>query len=243
MKIIINQPCGIGDIIFCMTIARRWKEEGHEIYWPVLPQFLEGLKRGYPDIIFMDWRTIKIDYERKDEHDTVIDGTQYRVIPLRWNVEIMNVPYFSCMSSKYSLFGWDFKDWKEKAMWWRDEEQENKLLDFYRSQSLTEGYNVVNRIYGSDMKLSIPLSKINPGNGQFCLPLMGDKNIFSLFDYAKVLENASEIHTVSTSILYLLELLDIQCPIHLYERPTDPGFKQVNYLFTKPYILHDGFNN
>lgn len=231
MKVIVNQYFGIGDIIFCMTIARRWKEEGHEIYWPVLPQFLEGLKRAYPDIIFMDWRTIKIDYERKDEHDIVIDGTQYRIIPLRWNVEIMNVPYSSCMSSKYSLFGWDFKEWKEKAFFERGKAREIRLANEV-GDKWDKPYTLINRFFGSNSQFEADIRE----KGIEMRSVPG----YSLFDWAYLIENAETIHTVNSSILYLLELLDLKAKeIHLYSRkPIEPDHRNTEYLFTKPYILH-----
>lgn len=223
MKILINQPWGIGDIIFCMTIARRWIKEGHSILWPVLPQFVSQLQRAYPDITFCDWRNVKADYNRRDEHD----WNNYRVVPLRWNVEIMNVPYHRCMETKYTMFNLDFKGWKELAMWNRTE-KEDELFAWANRKP----YRVINRTFGSDGKMEVEIESRSSDI------IMMPSNKYSLFDWAKVLENATEIHTVSTSILYLLEILDINCPIHLYPRPTDPHFKQVDYLFTKPYILH-----
>lgn len=230
MNIFINQPFGIGDIIFCMTIARRYIKEGHKVMWGVFPQFLEGLQRAYPDVNFVDYRSVNVNYELKDEHDTVIDNKTYRVLPLRWNVELLNVPYDKCMGTKYTLVGSDYKDWKGGAMWQRDEQKENELFDLVYHFPLE--YKFVNNNFQSDAK------------GKTKIQTVGDTidmriiDGYSLFDWVKVIEKASEIHTVSTSILYILELLDLKMPIHLYPRPTDPKFKQVSYLFTKDYILH-----
>lgn len=217
-----------------MTIARRWKDQGNEIYWPVLPQFLDGCTRAYPDINFMDWRTIKIDYENRNEHDVVIDGLEYRVVPLRWNVENLNVPYSRCMETKYSWFGWDFREWKEKAHFKRDKTKEKELFDNWW---LTGEYIIVNKNYQSDFKGEKQIktdSFLDSADVLKMKPIKG----FSLFDWCYLLEHAKEIHTVSTSLLYILEMLDLKCPIHLYARPTDPNFDQVKYLFTKNYILH-----
>lgn len=232
MRIVINQPWGLGDIIFCMTIARRWKEQGNEIYWPVLPQFVDGCKRAYPDIIFMDWRTMAVDYENRNEHDIVIDGLEYRVVPLRWNVENLNVPYSRCMETKYSWFGWDFKEWKEKAHFKRDAEREQECYSALIGQATQEEYTLVNRYFGSNsqFKAEIPAYGVS----------MNRANGYSLFDYAKLIENATYIYVANSSILYLLELLDLKAKeIHLYcRKPIEKDFKNTEYLFTKPYILH-----
>jgi hypothetical protein len=42
---------------------------------------------------------------------------------------------------------------------------------------------------------------------------------FTLFDWSKIIENASEIHTVSTSNLFLLETLTLKADkINIYPR-------------------------
>lgn len=233
MNIFINQYFGIGDIIFSMTIAKRYTEQGYKVTWGVLPQFLDGLKRAYPMITWVDWQLFPIDYNKRVEHDVLVDGVWYRVLPLRWNVEILGVPYNDCMKSKYDLVGMDWRDWREGAMWERDEKKENELYNWY-NEKWTEGkeYRLLNLTYGSEgrMQIDIPIMQGDV--------IMHPKTKYSIFDWATVLENAKEIHTVSTSLFYLLELLDLKCPLHLYPRPTDPKFKHINYLFTKPYILH-----
>lgn len=226
LKIFINQPFGIGDCIFLITIARQWIKEGHSITWGVFPQFLEGLQRAYPEIEWLDWQTVPIDYNNRNEHDS----HGYRVVPMRWANEIMGESYNNCMRNKYDLLKLDYKTWKDNAMWLRDSKKEDDL--FEKVYHFPVNYKLVNNNYQSDFK-----GKTNIPTGADCIDMRVIDD-YSLFDWAKVLENASEIHTVSTSLLYLLEILDINCPIHLYPRPTDPKFKQVDYLFTKPYILH-----
>lgn len=231
MKIIINQYFGIGDIIFCMTIARRWIKEGHEIYWPVLPHFVEGLQRAYLDVNFVNWKDWKIDYERRNEHDVLIDGKEYRVIPLRWNVEIMNVPYSRCMETKYGMFGWDYKEWKEDAMFTRSEQRENELAA-YLGIDFTTSYTLTNKYFGSNSQFHLDI----PVKGVEIRTIKG----FSLFDYSKLLENAEHIHVANSSILYLLELLDLKAKsVHLYARkPQEQDFRNTQYIHSKKYVLH-----
>lgn len=229
MNILINQRFGIGDCIYSMTIARKWMAEGHSITWPVLPQFVSQLQRAYPDVEWLDCNSVKADYNKREEHD----WGKYRVVPLAWANEIMKEPYTNCMRNKYDLLQLDYQDWRKGAMWERDERREAALLRTVGCK----GFTIVNDTFGSDGKLKVSIPQQNK---EFRLSI---KDGISLFDYAILLEQASEIHTVSTSIIYLLEMLDITCPIHLYPRPTDPKFKQVSYLFTKPYILHESTNS
>jgi hypothetical protein len=41
----------------------------------------------------------------------------------------------------------------------------------------------------------------------------------NLFDWIKVFENAKEIHTVETSVYYILEKLNLE-NVHIYAKPT-----------------------
>lgn len=229
MQIIINQFFGIGDVIFCQNIAKRFMDMGHSITWPVLPHFLEGLQRAYPKITFVDMNSLRMDYERQDEHD----WNGYRVVPLRFSDSLTGGTYDQCMASKYQLFGWNYSDWKDGAMWYIDND---RCEDLYFSLGLEIGeqYNLINCVYQSDFKGNKP---IHVNNG-FVNVNMREIEGFSLFDWAFVLMNAENIHTVSTSLFYLLELLPLSGRVHLYPRPNDPKFKHIDYLFTKNYILH-----
>lgn len=231
MKVVINQYFGIGDVIFCQTLANDLIKQGHEVIWPVMVYFVEDLQRAYPNIKFVDYKTFPIDYDRRDEHDS----GQYRVIPLRWNVEILGVHYNDCMKSKYSLFEQDWTRWRESAMWVRNQERENTLYNIVTRGA--ENYNFVNKTFASNFKGKVSI-KLDNG-----LPIVEMSQLFgfSLFDWAKVLENAAEIHTVSTSIIYLLEMLDLKAKeIHLYDRKVKgQGLANIDYILQKhQYILH-----
>lgn len=241
MTIIPNQYFGIGDVIFCQTLVNQIAN-GNPIVWPVMPQFVEGLNRAYPHITFVDWRTFKIDYERKDQYEIDIEPYgKCTVLPIRWADNIMKVPYTHCMRAKYDLYGLDYRDWKDKAMWERDKLREAELmLEYDYSSDLETMYPFIfkNVIFGSDCKLKINIKDVTFSG----IPTIEMYPIdrFSLFDWAAIIRCAEQIHTVSSSILYMLELLPLQAKeIHLYARkPIETHFKNVDYLFTKPYILH-----
>lgn len=229
MKIAPTQKFGKGDIIFCQTIANDWIAEGHTVVWETQTEWVEGLSRAYPKVKFVPDGTLPIDFNLRHEHDC--EG--YRVVPLRWSVEIMKAPYADCMKTKYSMFNQHYMRWKEGAMWQRTVEREKALFDKL-GLNIGETYVVVNETYQSDLKGH---KAIHHNAGCRTIKMRTIEG-FSLFDWALVLERAKEIHTVSTSLFYLLEMLDLRQPIHLYPRNTDPRFDHIKYLFTKPYILH-----
>lgn len=217
-----------GDIIFTQTLIRNIAEEGR-ILWGVESSFVDGLIRAYPDIFFLDKNLLSVDYNRKEqysEHGAI-------VIPIRWADTNARVPYNRCMEIKYTTYGYDWQDWRKKAMWTRNIPAENSLFSML---GLVEGqqYTLVNRFFGSQSQFAAQILV----NGIEMLTMPN----YSLFDWAKVIENASAIHTASTSIIYLLELLDLKAPeIHLYPRkPITDHFRDVDYILQKhKYIFHE----
>lgn len=230
MQLIINQFQGIGDVIFSITIARNYIRDGHTVLWPVAPHFVEGLQRAYPDIEFKDMNLVNIDYERRDFHW----NKESYVVPLRWAREMLEVPYKYCMRSKYDIMDFMIDSWRDNAMWERDHSREKFLFDSL-GLSHDEPYNLVNKTFRSDFTGRV---HVKVENDYKCVEMQHYEN-YSLMDWTKVMLHAKEIHTVSTAIIYLLELLPITAAVHLYPRiPDEHNFENVDYLFTKPYILH-----
>lgn len=231
-KALFLQPFGIGDIIWSQAIAHRFMFAGYEITWPVYPQFLEGLVRAYPSI---NWVNIN-GYEKymNIKTDGFIDG--YEIVPIRWCVEITGLPYNKCMEAKYIMYDLDFNMWKEFAMPIRDYEYEEEL--FYKVLGLKdlEEYRLINRFFRSD---SSGCAQI-PHEAHIRTVEMCSILDYSLFDWMMVIERAAEIHTVSTSLLYLLELMDLDTTPEIYLRwPDEKNFKNIDGITTKKYKFHN----
>lgn len=227
MKLIIIQYFGAGDVIFEQTLVRKLAKN-YPVMWPVEPHMVSGFNRAYPHIMFVDRTTLNIDYNSKEDY--IKDGVRY--LPLRWADQILKVPYSQCMSAKYQLFDMNFNIWKQDAMWVRDRKKEQELFDYL---GLKEGmeYTLVNRFFGTQSQLVAPIKE----QGIEMCTIPG----FSLFDWALVLERASQIFTVSTSVIFLLELLDLKAPVvNLFPRtPIETDFRNVEYILQKQkYIKH-----
>lgn len=221
------QAFGIGDIIFCNTLVRKLAA-GDKILWGCEGHFADGLNRAYGDITFIDKSMMNIDYNRRDDY--ILNGV--RVLPLRWSDVNAGVPYDRCMSQKYLNYGVDYNTWTDQAMWNRDKEKEVELM---RVLGIEEGmdFTLVNRFFGSNSQLVAPIKE----KGIEMCTVEG----FSLFDWSGIIERASAIHVVSSSIIYLTELLNLKAPaVHLYRRaPIESDFRNVEYLLKRQnYILH-----
>lgn len=235
MYIVPNQPFGIGDVIFCQTLVNKIAN-GNPILWPVWPQFVDQLNRAYPHIRFVDYRTAGFDHNRKDHYEGVhAEYGAFVQLPLRWADHILKVPYNDCMRAKYDLYGLDFETWRECAMW-QARPSEGRLMANTLPFLDSEDYTLVNRMFGSEMKHTVPIPKFP--NELTMYPMYG----YSMFDWAHNIEQASAIHTVNTSIIYLLEMLELKAPeIHLYQRPiAGQTFDNIKYILKRhKYVFHE----
>ena len=232
MIVIPNQWFGLGDIIFEHTLIRELVTNEDRVIWPVSSVLTEGLNRAYPDFTFVDMNLLRLNIERKEEFE--INGM--RVLPLRYADYILQLPYHMCMKAKYMLYGKNWEDWKRQAMWRRDPAREQALYD---ALGLKEGeqYNLINKYFRTDFS---GIAEINIGNGLRNIEMQAYQG-FSLFDWAKVIEEATQIHTVSTSIIYILELLQLKAlQVDLYLRkPDEKDFRNVDYILqSHKYVQH-----
>lgn len=234
MIIIPNQYFGIGDIIFTQTLVHELAQD-NKVLWPVLPEFVNQLNHAYSEFIFVDcYKNPIIDSSRRGDYV----WQDYRVLPLRFAQEQLKKPYKEVMRAKYDLYNMDWSRWKEKANYIRDHYKEESLHTTLvpKKDGVLIPYNLINNTFQSDAKGKLRLA-INNGLHNVH---MGVSEGYSLFDWSYLIEHATEIHTVSTSIIYLFELLDLKMPIHIYPRvPIERTLENIDYILTKDnYILH-----
>ena len=218
--ILISQPFGIGDAIFCQSIAQYFISKGHEVMWPVKEHYLNDLQKAYPQIKWVKETDVPAQWLKYKWKKTIQHlGQEVTVIPLRWANEIMRVPYKDCMRAKFHLMKMDWTTWKDHAMWLRSE-TEIKVPD--------EPFNLISNVFGSDFQHKANIKVKN-----------GLKNIYikqtpgkSLFDWASLMEQATEIHFVSSSNIYLLEMLNLVAKkICIYKRePVEHSHVNYEYI-------------
>lgn len=227
-----SQYFGLGDIIFSMALIEDFIKLGYDIVWDVQSDYV-NIQKHFPHIKFRDKKDSKINHERKEDR-ILNDGT--RVIPIRWADQILKRPFKDVMRAKYDLYHIDWNRWRE-VTWVRDEGAENRLFFEMLKLTLNEEYTLVNRNFRSNQtgKAIIDTTGL-PGKIIEMQAIEG----YTLFDWGKVIENATQIHTVSTSVNYMMEVMELKAKeLHLYLRkPDEKDFTFVDYIFKKPYIYH-----
>ena len=217
----VSQPFGVGDIIFSAALVEKFRP--HNVVWPVLPHFVDGCQRAYPQFSFVPW--YEPAHERRDEHYT----KDARYIPMRWAVENLRKSYSHVMRTKYDLY---FEDWQQwltvKPL--RDYEREKKLMTILNIAH-NERINLVSMKFGSDAALCRDISIANGLRTVEMAPVDG----FSLFDWIGIIETAKEIHAVSSSILYLAAMF-AKGKVFVYHRTRlvnkdENNFATVKYIF------------
>ncbi|OPZ16145.1 MAG: hypothetical protein BWZ05_02062 [Bacteroidetes bacterium ADurb.BinA245] len=224
MAVIVLQPHGLGDHIFCHGLVHQLADR-HEIVWPVLPHFLPGLKKAYPNI---NWLPVGIFGPQIEnvKRDCVINGN--RILPIRWADQLLRVPYKDCMRAKYDMFGLDWNSWVYFPFE-KDYSKAEQLFHNVLKIDETRQFRLINKRFTSLETKAVKIQENLEMQNIEMVSIPG----FSLFDWFLVIEKATEIHTVGTSINYLIEQLNVMAKeIVLYKRLPDE-----NHYHNYDYIL------
>lgn len=223
---------GLGDIIWCQTIAQDYIKEGYKILWPVNGVWLQALRYAYPDIEFVDYEMVPINYNDKRMYEE--NGFLY--LPIRFAEHLMGKPYKFHMESKYSYLGKDWQRWKEHAYPKRNIPKEFRLMHEL-GIVIGEPYNLISTVFGSDSNYKIEIDLKNNYKNISLKEISG----YSLFDWCSIIEGAENIYAVSSSSLYLFEILSLKArEVHIYTRlPIESNLDYVKFFISKNFILHE----
>jgi hypothetical protein len=207
MNILINQPAGIGDIIFCQKIAKIFETRGNTVVWPIA----ESINYLKDYIIFSG-------LGRAFNSDKVV------VVDL--DKSFLIDPNESVLKVKYKYCNLDWSDWRNYVSFNRNTAKE---LELFNKVCPDSEYVVINNFVGTPpnhVKYNIP----EPKNKKIVyMDILDDYNVF---DWCMVLENASEIYTIDTSINYIIEFLNIKASkLECYSRFKPSNFKHIEGLW------------
>jgi hypothetical protein len=226
-KIIINQFCGLGDILFSIPIVSSLHEMGYDIIWPIDPSFM-NIQKSFEFIKFIK----KDDFPMNYDSDSFIKDDDKLIIPLRYSNNLLNNGYpITCMSDKYKLVDMSLDSWKS-LKWQRDLDSENRLYFDVLGLKENEEYNLLNVNFSMGEKINIVNYDSNIRSVNFDI-IDG----FSILDWYKVIQNSTNIYTVGTSIVFMIEVIPtnrLKEYVLYARRPFENDCKYYNYLLSKP---------
>lgn len=233
-SVIINQPFGLGDCIFAQGIAHYYMAGGYKVYWPVKQMYLTDLKRAYPEIYWMHENMFH-------NGDPVVRHELLHALyaPIFWGSTFCCLEYETAMRAKYDMYGLDWQDWRKHAQWKRDAFKEMELFEMHNLDP-NDKFNLISRKFGGGSFDEISVDIQEPNNGLKTIFLKKIEG-FSLFDWAPFIAAATNIYMVSSSNIYLLEMMDLKAQeIHLYTRePRETDHKNYDYILQRhKYVLH-----
>lgn len=223
MKVIINQPFGVGDILFLSPLVANIDAE--HIIWPVVDHYY--WVKDY--IIIPNMQFIK-------QSEFNINNYQgYNEVPFQHS-HYMIPQAKDCMEAKYMLLEANPEMWKT-LNFTRNKTKEEQLKQYLNIKPDDKFIFVNNNFAGPEYNYKIDIKL------QTNLKIVYQKYIdgFSLLDWCGVLEQAEEIHTVSTAVFFVIESLKLEkTSLHLYPRkPLDKDLSPIKTLISNKWICHE----
>ncbi len=249
--IMICQPFGIGDLLFIQKIILHYASKGFNVVTPIwegvswMRHYLAPhqnveypLVKVAPDgVVSGDFKFAEPFFRLSDAagpNGDVSTGT-FKT-PLLYNggdeengfiFLALGSSYMwlndKVMPSKYRFCELDFKDWTRYVHLKRRMSVEKEL--YYDILGLKDDsrYTLVNEECSSH-KLAFDV----PGNVVRLRRVDG----FTLFDWLYVLEKASQVVTIDTSLVLLAEILKIAAPLTMVSRYDPPSFDSVSEILS-----------
>jgi hypothetical protein len=223
MKVIINQPFGIGDILFLNPLIKQLDIE--QAIWPIIDHYY-----WIKDYISIDNLTFI-----KSSEFNLSNYEDYVEVPLQ-HAHSFILQANDCMEAKYMLLEADPELWRTLSFT-RNTEKENQLKQYLNISPDDKFIFVNNNFAGPEFNYKVDINlKTN-------LRIIYQEYIedFTLLDWCGVLEQADEIHTVSTSLFFVIEALRLEKTLlHLYPRkPLDKDLSPIKTLISNKWICHE----
>jgi len=208
-KLGIIQSRGLGDIIIGIPIAGYFRDQGYEIYWPILEQFIPNVEKNVP---WIKWVPLRYDAPGRYFYDVPIERLKTlgmdEIIPLYQHLSghtFAEEKYFQFTKFdqyKYICSGVPFLNkWRLAEYITRDHEREQALYD---RLVINDNYVVVHR-KGSDFEAKVDLS-IVPSDWQI---IEITEQTPCIFDWLKILESAQSLIMVDSVFANLVDQLNI----------------------------------
>ena len=230
-KCLINQPCGLGDVLLSSKIGQHFSSLGYEVVWPV-EQIYKNLSNNITlenNISFPcvhDFYSLKMKYEtlKRTEISEVTETNGVLYVPLRRGFYSshglkMRETFGSDevnMFAKFGMCGLNYDNWQDYFNIVRNREKEKQLEVLLGVEN--KDVHLVNKEFGTPPMWREMLNRDieTPKN----LTRLEMKIIpgYDIFDWIGIFEKAKKIDTVTTSNFYIFEKIDLSCIPTIYSK-------------------------
>jgi hypothetical protein len=208
-KLGLVQSRGLGDIIISIPIAGHFKDQGWEIYWPVLESFIPSLENNVP---WVKWIPVPYDPPGRYFYDVPMERLKnfkvnetlclYQALTGHKFHEEKCFQYTKFDQYKYIQAGVPFLNkWRLAEYITRNFEREQALYD----QLVTNDNFVVVHRKGSDFEAQVDLSII-PDDWQI---IEIEEQTDCIFDWLTILEKAQSLILVDSVFSNLVDQLAV----------------------------------
>lgn len=225
---LIRQWGGIGDIFFCQKIGYHFQNQGYKVIWPITKyySYISNYINNFDYPIKDNSFPYKDIYENEGIRE-IVKEDNFIFIPLH----LHNLRSRSVMHSKYNLVGLTFSDWDKYFCFKRIPEREDRLFYDILGLKDQEDYVLFNTTFACPPDIQEKVIDISKYNGRKIIRMKMHDNSH-IFDWCKVLENASSIVSVDTSINYIIAKLAIKATdLQLYSRFTPANYTDIKGIF------------
>jgi hypothetical protein len=233
----------LGDIIFLQKVCKTFIAKGYKIIYPVVFEY-EWLNDYIPDVNFISWSDKNNKLTHKDKLPENVNfpyKDKYNPFsPHFFSEDFVFLNFFQnpigrVMEFKYKSIGMTYNDWVDYFTFERNYEKENKLFYDVLKLEDDEEFVLVNKNYQMRPEI-LSYNRINSDSSYYNKKVveMSVFDEFTLFDWCKVIEKSKQIHTVDTSLILLIEKMDlVNTELYLYPRGS---LSDVDYLLKKNWI-------
>lgn len=216
---VINQPGGLGDIIWIQPIVDHMIDRGYEVVYPVKGVYYEMLKRSL-EKPGLEWVLDSEDHPMKDFFGSVFSWEKGDDIYLPIQYANRHIPYCPVMISKYYMMGLPITNWHNNLIIKRNSQREDRVFSVYGIDR-NSPYSLLNLTYGTPPNLNrtreLDIKSRNEQRVLMSIEIDGENDI-CLFDWLGVIENADEIHSVETAFCYLADKYSRTPRMNMHEK-------------------------
>ena len=249
MKVcLIDQSCGLGDILLSIKIGCEYARKGYRVIWPIEPVY-KNLQQKIAAKNNIEFPCVDDDFDFKDTYNILKNSEipdPYQInevlcLPLRRSfhshagrkMEAMGESHDACnMLGKFAACGLHHNNWQDYFEIKRDTERENQLIEVLK---IGKKFHFVNKLFGTPPRWKEKLNQEIETPKHLQRIEMDFIKGFDIFDWISVFERAAKIDSVSTSTFYFFEKISLNCTPTKYCRNTNFRSFDENFNWLKAF--------